>query len=224
MAPRTAPETLRERVVSNLKKTLRVDDNRQSNDLGELETLEDHRALIELVDYLLQNPKKIALASKVIQRANFGDSQKQNTDRPADDSTPWPEQYTSWDKIPKYWLWSLIMKKYPNVLTTEGIERIESEDSKAVRKILTRITGLKPSTPLDPVLHNKKVMLKFINHLLETRKHIFRDFAKHIDLATGAIDWQAGGSIAPVAPVTKDRKVNAIYACGQKVNPMRLHS
>ena len=212
---RRGQQTLRQKVTESMAKILKTTSAKANPDLAELEETEHHKALIDLVDHLMECPQKISLAAKIVKRPNFGESQAKALGDGEEAS--WPEQYTTWEKVPKYWIWALFMQKYAGLLSNELVAKVDSEDGKAARKILTLTAGIKPTTIVEPALRNKRLMAKCVSTLLEQHGHVFRAFVAFINKSNGKINWQTGGAIVPVNPGDGVAKVKSVKALEKTV-------
>ena len=179
-----AHKSEKQRVMPSMEKLLKVGQHavaKGSSDIMSTQREARGATPMALVGHLIDHPEKIDVPAKVVQRDNFGKEGGGRQSAIDPDVTHWPEQYTSWDKVPKPWLWAFIQKKYLNTTTTEDISQITLVDREAIRKVILRCTNIRWQAHLDPALRDKSVMIRFLHKQFDAQGKIWPALVQHID-------------------------------------------
>lgn len=174
-------------------------------------------ALIDLVSFLLETPEKIQTAVAVVTDPNFGSesgTKGGRHDHVADMDQPWPDQYLTWNLIPKLWIWSWL-GRVCKVLDAAMAERIEAASKTGCRELLEFATGVRENHKVPLALRNKHLMLKFLTARYESLgSRLSDDRMKNLVMANGKLAWHMHGCFRLAAPDESSRATQIIHSSG----------
>jgi hypothetical protein len=151
-------------------------------------------SLQDIVEILTEEPHKILPCLSMIRSPMFGVTRAQAAEKMGNSSEPWPDSYTQFKLIPKYWLWSWIQgvqKKF----TPQIIELVESADKQAIRKLMLFATGRCDSSKVPPMCLDKVILSRTLLAAYKDMGSRLNDewFGNAI-MTSGEIDWQRHGA------------------------------
>jgi hypothetical protein len=163
--------------------------------------------LLEVVDQLLLQPDKVAVVKRLVFRedlAAVGGKRGR-----ADETEPWPDQYSVWGRIPAYWLWSWVQTNYSefqdNIITS-----LQKADKHCIRKLIEYSVGIREKQAVDSRLRCKRAMSRFLLTLAADRGHRLRGWVTRAFGDGCSIQWNLGGAWA-WGKVAEGRVLTATY-------------
>lgn len=211
----TSTDAFLQKVRNNLTKLLTPTSTRTSlTDIASIQHTENMKELIQIVDICLQDPSRITQVKRLAEQKTATASPGK---RKSDDSEPWPAQYTTWGKIPTFWLWQWLAGRYPE-FTPKVIEDLNRADKSICRNLLEHETGLRDNTEVDPRCHDKMACAQFLNKLSDERGRRLKGWLAKSFADRQKVNWNAAGCFTP-SKVEEGRVTELIWAYDREKVP-----
>lgn len=191
----TTTDAFRQKVRNNLTKLLMPSSTRTSlSDIVSIQHTEKMKDLTQLVDICSQDSARITQVKRLAEQkaATISPSKRQ-----ASDNEPWPAQYTTWGKIPSFWVWQWLAGRYPE-FTPAAIESLNRCDKAICRSLLEHEAGLKDNTEVDTRCHDKMACAQFLNKLSDERGRRLKGWLAKAFADKTKVNWKAAGCFVPI--------------------------
>lgn len=158
--------------------------------------------ILDVLDVFAATPTKILPALSRIKKDSFGTNLavgRGAAKNGKECNTPFPNTYTRFRLIPKYFKWSWIQKQCP-LFTAEVIEKVDYSDPDGCNQVFEFGTGRHASSRVPPVCWNRLIMSMTLTKIYELRgKRFTKEWFEQLVQVDGTLNWAAAGAWKPAA-------------------------
>ena len=186
--------------------------------LDDAMTAASTEGLQDIVKVLTQEPHKILPCLKLVQSPQFGAGRASVSDKLAAHNEPWPDSYTQFKLIPKYWLWAWVQEVQVK-FTPQVIEMVDAADKQAIRKLMLFATGRSDSSKVTALCLDKVILSRTLIAAYKNMGSRLGDewFGSAV-LPSGEIDWHGHGvySLQKSGKNEEKQASHIGHVCGSK--------